>query len=115
VASFVFMTSMPVMPDQEAAPVVLGEGDQINEVSSNFTGMINDFQLALAGGPTDVLGMISYAPPPRRMINLFSSGPLQFQAWSIGWRNRLTNQIVAANLKPGGSVFTKLYYERVFG
>ena len=111
VSALSFHTSLPIVPEDESAPAQSGTEFQPSTSQDVVTSM-TDIQLDLAGGVTDWLGKINYAPAAQYRWTLMRGGPVQNVPFTVYWKHRGSGKRYLVTMAPNASVEVKMLLQR---
>jgi len=118
IQSIVFSSAlMPVKPEANAAPVVVGQsniGYSTSTAQSAFTRIITDISLSMAQGAASYKSFIYYVPTAEYRMSDFlaSHQPLQGVDVQVFWKNRLNNQLYPISMTNLSSVSFKMMFKK---
>jgi hypothetical protein len=118
ISSIVFSSAlMPVNPEENSAPVVIGQGNIGNSqatAKAAFTRVITDLALAMERGAASWKSFIYYVPSAQYRLSDFlaSHQPLQGVDVQVFWKNRLNNQLYPISMTNLSSVSFKMMFKK---
>jgi len=111
VSALSFHSALPIVPEDESAPAY-ASSEFSPSTSQDVVTSMTDVQLDLAGGVTDWLSKVNYAPTAQYRWTLLRGGPIQNITFSVYWKHRATGRRYLATLAPNGSVEVKLLFQK---
>lgn len=118
ISSIVFSSAlMPVNPEENSAPVVIGQGNIGNSqatAKAAFTRVITDLALAMERGAASWKSFIYYVPSAQYRMSDFlaSHQPLSGVDVQVFWRHRLNNQLYPISMTNLSSVSFKMMFKK---
>lgn len=118
ISSIVFSSAlMPVNPEENSAPVVIGQGNIGNSqatAKAAFTRVITDLALAMERGAASWKSFIYYVPSAQYRLSDFlaSHQPLSGVDVQVFWRHRLNNQLYPISMTNLSSVSFKMMFKK---
>jgi hypothetical protein len=111
----VFTSTMPFQPEAQGTPLKLGAGSGGFATSSNIVASFTDLALPLAGGASDYLTKLTYAPVAQyRWLDFTSSEPLNNINFQLFWRCRFDDALYPVFFGTRGSVSMKMLLQRKY-
>ena len=118
ISSIVFSSAlMPVKPENNSAPVVVGQGNIGNSQATAraaFTRVITDLALPMDKGAASWKSFIYYVPSAEYRLSDFlaSHQPLSGVDVQVFWKNRLNNQLYPITMTNLSSVSFKMMFKK---
>jgi hypothetical protein len=115
ISSLVFVSTLiPILPEQTAQPILLGDGNtQPTGSQSAFQPIITDISLPMETADA-YKSFISYVPSAEYRLSTMSNSPIEVRSIDIQvyWKSRLDNELYPVILYNQSSISVKMLFRR---